>query len=149
MEKLKKCCSECWNSKFALTGKNKEKFGCGLSCECHLNRNSMGITPEVSIPEGGGNHGEYITLKVISPTPQGREEWEERFDNRFEGWILQDSGENYRSFDTIKSFIYSEFSTHDEELVEKIKESLYPVFGDENMLLKKVISLIIHNNKKV
>ena len=31
-----KCCDKCWNSKFALKGKQKEKFAlCGLTCECH------------------------------------------------------------------------------------------------------------------
>lgn len=34
----KECCKECSESKFALKGKNKERFNgiCGLACECHL-----------------------------------------------------------------------------------------------------------------
>lgn len=35
-ELKEKCCEKCWNSKYALRGKNKLKFGCGLSCKCHV-----------------------------------------------------------------------------------------------------------------
>jgi len=35
-KRSKGCCDKCWNSKFALKGKNKATMGCGLSCPCHL-----------------------------------------------------------------------------------------------------------------
>lgn len=40
IENKNNCCDECWNSRSALKGAAKKKFGCGLSCECHLLKKS-------------------------------------------------------------------------------------------------------------
>lgn len=54
------CCDECWNSKFALKGKNKEKFGCGLACECH---NKKSTQKEINDFNGTWDNETYVAKK--------------------------------------------------------------------------------------
>jgi len=53
-----------------------------------------------------------------------KQSWEERFDEKYKGWILQDNQENYRSFDIIKTDITHLLASRDRELAERIKSSL-------------------------
>lgn len=69
------CCDECWNSKFALRGKNKEKFKCGLVCPCHLDTakeclDTAPTAPETPIGTKGNSENTYSqTPEPIGNSP--------------------------------------------------------------------------------
>ncbi len=64
--KSNSCCQKCLNSKYALKGKVKEKFGgvCGLVCDCHWGNEST-------------TNLEKISSKLVNPMQQ-KQDWEKQ-----------------------------------------------------------------------
>lgn len=73
-EEVKECCDKCKNSKYALKGKMKEKFGgiCGLTCECH-NKSTQEevISSQTPTPNDWIEDWEKFTLEVLLPERVG------------------------------------------------------------------------------
>lgn len=94
----KKCCDLCAKSKYALKGKMKERFNgiCGLSCECHLEKNNpmetkskcCGASVHVECADEGTSHYQCDKCRNACDVafPQDTEEkWEEKFDRVVKG----------------------------------------------------------------
>src|SRR5277367_1880723 len=82
------------------------------------------------IPCRCGNNDGVQCMIHNPPFPfmkSNQSDWENEFDEKFKGWILQDDQECYRSLDIIKSFIRSLLPRQLEQVREWIDKLSYYV----------------------
>lgn len=106
---LSRCCEKCSTSKYALKGKLKDKFRCGLSCDCHNQLESSdwmeeereafmntGIALIIGDPMRKSEIADYWLTRMAEKTEAARKEEKNRIFNSLffsSGGVITNNGQ--------------------------------------------------------